>query len=131
MKITLDTNVLARVLVDDPDAPAQCAAARKALAGAAAVLVPEAVQVELCWVLETAFGLRHTEITRVLEVLRANPRVQIEHRTTFEAALTRFASDAAWGFADCMIATVASAQDAALVTFDKRLARLAGISALR
>ena len=131
MKITLDTNVLARVLVDDPAAPAQCAAARKALAAATAVFVPQTVQIELCWVLETAFGLRHAEIARVLDVLRANPRVQIEHRNTFEAVLARFSADAAWGFADCMIATAAAAHDAALVTFDKRLARLAGTAVLR
>ena len=56
---------------------------------------------------------------------------QIEHRSTFEAALTRFSSDAAWGFADCMIATAAVAHDAALVTFDKRLGRLAGTAVLR
>ena len=131
MKITLDTNVLARVLVDDPAAPDQCAAARKALAGASAVFVPQTVQIELCWVLETAFGLRHAEIARVLDVLRANPRVEIEHRGRFEVACTRFSSDTAWGFADCMIATAAAAHDAALVTFDKRLARLAGTAVLR
>ena len=131
MKITLDTNVLARVLVDDVAAPAQCAAARKALAGATAVFVPQTVQIELCWVFETAFGLRHAEIVRVLDVLRANPRVQIEHRSAFEAALARFSSDAMWDFAGCMIATAAAAHDAALVTFDKRLARLAGSAVLR
>ena len=131
MKITLDTNVLARVLVDDPAAPAQCAAARKALAAATAVFFPQTVQIELCWVLETAFGLRHAELVRVLEALRANPRVQIEYRSTFEAVLARFSADAAWGFADCMIATAAAAHDAALVTFDKRLARLAGVPVLR
>ena len=131
MKITLDTNVLARVLVDDPAAPAQCTVARKALAGATVVLIAQTVQIELCWVLETAFGLRHAEIVRVLDVLRAHPRLQIEHRSTFEAACTRFSSDTTWGFADCMIATAAAAHDAALVTFDKRLARLAGVPALR
>ncbi len=131
VKVTLDTNVLARVMVDDSTAPAQCAAARKALAAATAVFVPQVVQIELCWILETAFGLRHAEVASVLRALQSTPRVELEHRPSFDAALAQFATDAAWGFADAMIAAAAAKQQTTLLTFDKKLARLSGTAVLR
>ena len=131
MKVTLDTNVLARVVVDDAEAPAQCAAARKAIGAATAVIIPQVVQIELCWLLESAFGLRHADIANVLRVLQSNPRIELEHRAIFDATLEQFASDAAWGFADCLIATVAARHDSKVLTFDKKLARLLGSTVLR
>ena len=131
MKVTLDTNVLARVVVDDAAATAQCAAARKAIGAATAVIIPQVVQIELCWLLESAFGLRHAEIVNVLRVLQANPRTELEHRAIFDATLKQFAGDAAWGFADCLIATVAAKHDSKVLTFDKKLARLLGSTVLR
>ena len=131
MKVTLDTNVLARVVVDDSEASAQCAVARKALASATAIIIPQVVQIELCWLLESAFGLRHAEIVNVLRALQSNPRIELEQRTTFDATLEQFASDTAWEFADCMIATVAAKHDSKLLTFDKKLARLIGSTVMR
>ena len=131
MSVTLDTNVLARVLVDDAEAPEQCAAARKALASAKLVFIPQVVQIELCWLLESAFGLRHTEIANTLRVLQVNPRIELEHHEAFDATLERFAGDTAWGFADCMIAALAAKHDSKVLTFDKKLARLIGIKVLR
>ena len=118
MKVTLDTNVLARVVVDEAQAPAQCATARKALALAKAVIIPQVVQIELCWLLESAFGLRHAEIVNILRILQSNPRIELEHKAIFDATLEQFASDAAWGFSDCLIATVAAKHDSKLLTFD-------------
>ncbi len=131
MKVTLDTNVLARVVVDDAEAPAQCAAARKAIGAAKAVIIPQVVQIELCWLLESAFGLRRAEIVNVLRVLQSNPRIELEHRAIFDATLEQFASNVAWGFADCLIATVAARHDSKVLTFDKKLARLLGSTVLR
>ncbi len=131
MKVTLDTNVLARVVVDDAEAPAQCAAARKAIGAAKAVIIPQVVQFELCGLLESGFGLRHAEIVNVLRILQSNPRIELEHKAIFDATLEQFASDAARGFADCLIATVAARHDSKLLTFDKKLARLIGSTVLR
>ena len=130
MNVTLDTNVLARVVVDDDKSPKQCAAARKALASAKSAFIPQVVQVELCWLLESSFGLRHAEIVKVMRVLQGNPRIELEHRKAFDATLDRFASDAAWGFADCLVATLAAQHDSQVLTFDKRLARLSGATVL-
>jgi len=131
MNVTLDTNVLARVVVDDDKCPGQCAAARKALAATKSAFIPQVVQVELSWVLESSFGLRHGEIVKVMRVLQGNPRIELEHRKAFDATIERFAGDAAWGFADCLIATLAAQHDSRVLTFDKRLARLAGSTVLR
>ena len=131
MKVTLDTNVLARVVVDDAEAPAQCAAARKAIGAATAVIIPQVVQIELCWLLESAFGLRHADIANVLRVLQSNPRIELEHRAIFDVTLEKFSGDAAWRFADCLIAIVAVRNDSTLLTFDKKLARLIGSNVLR
>lgn len=131
MRLTLDTNVLARVLVDDPSAPEQCKAARKAVAGAKTLVVPQVVQVELCWLLESAFALTSAEVLHVLQSLRANPRVELEHPAIFDATVNRFCLAAGCGFADCMVAVVAAKQDSTLLTFDKKLARHLGITALR
>ncbi len=51
MSIAIDTNVLVRILVQDPSAPGQCAAARRLVAGAAAAGEP--LLVSLCALLET------------------------------------------------------------------------------
>ena len=131
MIVTLDTNVLARAVVDDDRSPGQCMAARKALASATSAFIPQVVQVELCWVLESSFGLRHAEIVDVMRALQGNPRIELEHRKAFDATLDRYARDAAWGFSDCLIATLAAQHNSIVLTFDKRLARLAGAKVLR
>ena len=130
MRVTPDTNVLARTLVDDSGALAQCIAAREALGAASEIFVPQVVQIELCWVLASAFGLRHAEILTVLKVLVVNPRVELDQRDKFEATLERFAANPASTFADCLIVTVAEQRESALLTFDKKLARQAGVTVL-
>ena len=47
---------------------------RTARAAATAIFVPQVVQIELCWILETAFGLRHAEVASVLRALQSTPR---------------------------------------------------------
>ena len=78
-----------------------------------------------------AFGLRHAEIVNVLRVLQSNPRIELEHKAIFDATLDQYASAAAWGFVDCLIATVAAKHDPKLLTFDKKLALQHGSTVLR
>jgi len=56
MSIAIDTNVLVRILVQDPTAPTQCAAARQLVADATAAGEP--LLVSLCALLETEWVLR-------------------------------------------------------------------------
>ena len=63
--IAVDTNVLVRVLVDDPGQKAQVAAARSQAKRAGQVWVAQIVQAETVWVLESAYDLDRTTILRV------------------------------------------------------------------
>ncbi len=131
MSFTVDTNVLARALVEDETSPEQCVAARRAIADAIAVFVPQIVQIELCWVLSTSFGLRHSDIAQVLIALQSNSHFTLEHSEIFDASLKKFTASRACGFADCMIATIVQRNKTTLITFDKKLAKLAGVAVLK
>ena len=56
MSIAIDTNVLVRILIQDPSAPEQCAAARRLVVDATAAGEP--LLVSLCALLETEWVLR-------------------------------------------------------------------------
>lgn len=52
--IAIDTNVLVRILVEDPDAPEQCQQARNlVLSASEPVWIAQIVLVEAVWVLES------------------------------------------------------------------------------
>ncbi len=53
--IAADTNVLVRILADDPGQPAQVEAARGLASQAKQVFIPLVVQVETVWVLESGY----------------------------------------------------------------------------
>ena len=127
--ITLDTKVLARALVDDPAAPAQSDAVRKILVREHQFFIPVVVQVELVWVLETAFELNKDEILSLLDHLHVNRVFLLENEAAYSAALTEFRNGTA-GFADCLILIAARGRDAALLTFDRKLGRMPGAQIL-
>ena len=74
--VTLDTNVLLRALVDDPQAPAQTQASRELLQGAYAggdlVYVPDVVLVEVVWVLRKVLKTEKGEIAALVRGLLEN-----------------------------------------------------------
>lgn len=114
----LDTNVLARFFVDDPDDPE---AARQRPAAIAALsersFVPVTVLLEFEWVLRGFYGLARQDIGAVMRALAGLEHVTIEDRDAVLAAL-----DAGIDFADALHVT-RSARATAFATFDRRLAR--------
>ena len=120
--IASDTNLLARILVDGPGAPGQCAAARAAVAGEEAVYVPQVVQAELSWVLATAFEFERAEIAVAMEQLRSNMAFHLQHPDSFAAALALF-GETSLGFSDCLILAEARSVEAPLLTFDRKLGK--------
>ena len=72
--IALDTNVLARVILNDD--PSQYPAARQALAGDG-VLVTATVVLELIWVLRSIASLTDDEIRDAIRVIAAWPSVTV------------------------------------------------------
>jgi len=79
--ISIDTNILARFYVDDPndlEAATQRPIARQVLAESSAVFVPLTVILELEWVLRAFYGFGSEDFSRVIRHLLGLPHVNIE-----------------------------------------------------
>lgn len=121
--ITLDTNVLVRILIDDQDVT-QMRAARKLAQKAKQVFIPQIVQVELIWVLVRAYDLKKPQIIFILNELYNNAAYILQHEDTFAKALQLFQENT-MDFSDCLIyATSDEEQALPLYTFDKRFLTL-------
>jgi predicted nucleic-acid-binding protein len=123
--IAVDTNVLIRILVDDTGAEQQMKTARELLDLHHVLYIPQIVQVELVWVLESAYGFDKTSVCKVLEHLHHNQAFELQSPDRFGAALRLFLTHPA-DFSDCLILAEAASQELTLFTFDKKLSRLKG-----
>ena len=119
MKITLDTNVLVRLFVDDD--PEQSALAVKTIDEADGVIIPTAALCELVWVLRKAYGLPTQKIIEMMTGLL--DRSVKTDRMTVKAGLAMLA--AGGDFADAVIAYEGhiSGSDV-FVSFDRKAAKL-------
>ncbi len=119
----LDTNVLARFFIDDPDdkeAAKQRPAAIAALSERSFVSVT--VLMELEWVMRGFYELPPKAISRVLRALAGIEHVTIEYRDAVQAALDAF--DDGLDFADALH-IARSSRASGFATFDQRLAKRA------
>jgi predicted nucleic-acid-binding protein len=84
MSIAVDTNVLVRILVQDPTAPAQCAAARRLVTDATAagepLLVSLCALLETEWVLRSRYKVNRQEMTAAFIAMLETPGIEFEHR---------------------------------------------------
>lgn len=123
--IAIDTNVLVRVLIDEPGQEAQISAARALVADAEGVFVPQVVLVETVWVLESAYQLAKAEVLRALDHLVANTAFDLDEASRCSVAVRLFHESNA-DFADCLILAGCRSHGIDLHTFDKRLSKLDG-----
>ena len=123
--IAVDTNVLVRILIDDSGAAVQMQAARALLANAEVLYVPQIVQVETVWVLESAYGFDKSAICKILDHLLLHPQFLLQSAEIFNSAVTLFRKHSA-DFSDCLILTEAMTQNLQLYTFDKKLGCIKG-----
>lgn len=123
--IAVDTNVLVRILVDEPSQPQQVTAARAMASKAGEVFVPLVVLVETVWVLDSAYGLSKSNIVDTLEHLLANAAFTLDREPLCSAALQAFRESSA-EYSDCLILAECQTRNLPLHTFDKRLAKLSG-----
>ncbi len=128
--IAVDTNVLVRLLIDDPSALEQMDLAKSLLKKARQVFVPQIVQVEVVWVLETAYGYDKTAVITVLKHLQKSIVYVLQQPNQFDEALAHFENHAA-DFSDYLIFAACLESRYQLFTFDKKLARLDGINLLK
>ena len=129
MSIAVDTNVLVRILVQDPTAPEQCAAARRLVAHASAA--GETLLVSLCalleteWVLRSRYKVRRRAMAAALIAMLETPGIEFEHEATVEEALFLFDRFASADFADCLLcARAIHLGRTRVVSFDAGAARL-------
>ena len=121
----IDTNVLARFFVDDPDdseSRAQRPVAAKVMSGP--VFVSKTVLLEFEWVMRGFYELSISEVSKVLKALCSLDSVSIEDREVLLQALEWHA--AGMDFADALHLESGRARCEGFITFDKKLARKAG-----
>ena len=126
---TADTNVLARALINDPGAMAQSRLAQSWLAAQVSIYVPQAVQLELVWVMDRAFGIARSDIVLLLERRSSHAAVSLQNPGAFAAGLDALREGADFG--DGIIAAEALAAGSELVTFDRKLAKRSGAQLLK
>ena len=123
--IAVDTNLVVRILADDPGQPDQVDAARALASQSQQVFVPLIVQVETVWVLESGYGLSRETVIQALEQLEVNQAFVLEDEDLSHRALGLFRSSNV-DYSDCVILSNCRAGKLELYTFDKRLSKLAG-----
>jgi len=119
----VDTNVLARFFINDPDDPEaalQRPAAVAALSGS--VFVPVSVMLEFEWVMRGFYELPREDIQKIFQSLSNLGNVQIEDRETILSALDAYQQGL--DFADALH-LARSGHCSALLTFDQRLQKRA------
>ena len=121
----VDTNVLARFFVDDPD-DAQAVRQRPAAVAALSqpVFVPLTVLLEFEWVLRGFYRLPQRQVARVLRALAGIEHVSLDRRDVVLAALDAFES-AGLDLADALH-LASSGRCQSLMTFDRRMTKRAG-----
>jgi len=126
--IGLDTNVIVRYITQDDVGQAKKASTLiEALSPENPGYITVIVLVELVWVLQGAYQASREQLLQVLETLLRNRELIIEESDAVWQALRAFSASKA-NFADCMIASLASAAGCEFVaTFDKNAAKLAGM----
>ncbi|MFT0533690.1 PIN domain-containing protein [Castellaniella hirudinis] len=129
----LDTNVLVRWLVnDDARQSAAVLALLDTQCGQGQLLfVPITVVLETEWVLRSRYGFDRLSITAAFDALLCTAELEFQHEAALEQALWFFRRTGAPDFADCLhAALVGEAVQGPLLTFDKKAAKIDGVSLL-
>ena len=129
--IALDTNVLLRFFLrDDEEQAAAAERLMRQLTMEEPGFVSREVLVELVWALEYTFRFGREQVARILDQLVHSAAVEVESASDVVEAAGGYRRGGA-DFADRMIAAAARRAGAAtLYTFDRKAARLPGVSLL-
>jgi predicted nucleic-acid-binding protein len=122
----VDTNVLIRILVTDNQHAEQVKQARQFAIKAKKLFVTQIVQVELVWVLDSAYKLDKTDIIKVLLHLESNEAFHLQNDAEFSEALKIFQTNNV-DFSDSLIWVESKARNCNIVTFDKKFCRLPNV----
>lgn len=124
----VETNVLVRLVVGDN--PEQVSAAERFTASGA--WVSHLVLAEVAWVLETVYERNPQQVALAIDILRNHRGLTLQDSDVVGQALALFRKRPTLGFSDCLVLEVArKAGHLPLGTFDRNLARLAGVERLQ
>ena len=123
--IAIDTNVLIRILVNDPTSEKQCQLARSLIIAHGDVWICRIVLIETVWVLQSVYRFTKDQIISTVEKLIQHPHIHLEEPKQINNALTIFSASSV-DFSDCLILNEAQNKKLTLYTFDKKLSRLYG-----
>lgn len=122
----LDTNVLLRVLVGD--VISQDKQAREWFLQAKqeeiSLIIPEIVVFEIHFGLEKFYSFSKDEILERLKVVLSTPYLHVESQEIFLLALTFYSREKV-SFVDCFLLAKSKLTNAEILTFDKKLQKLA------
>ena len=93
------------------------------------VYISQIVQIEMVWVLETAYGFDKPAVITVLKHLQQTLLFVLQNQTQFDSALTTFENHTA-DFSDYLILSDCLENNHQLFTFDKKFARLQSVKLL-
>jgi predicted nucleic-acid-binding protein len=127
--IAIDTNVLVRILIDDPGQSAQVKLARQFAEKHRQLFVPQLVQVELIWVLDFSYKMNKIDILKISHHLYENDAFVLQYEEQFEAALQLFQTTNV-NFSDALILQACEEEGCQLVTFDKKFSKLPNVKLL-
>jgi predicted nucleic-acid-binding protein len=99
VRLTVDTNVLIRAIVQDDEN--QAAIASRVLREAELIVIPNVVLCELVWVLRRLYGFATGEVTQALKVIASTENVEL-NRSTFATGMAMLENGG--DFADGVIA---------------------------
>lgn len=85
--ISVNTNALIRILVDDPNETQQVLHARRVAQTAKRVYIPQTVQVECAWVLKTVYKFTKDQLVFTLKHLSQNQAFVLQNPESFKSAL--------------------------------------------
>jgi predicted nucleic acid-binding protein len=134
----LDTNVFIRaVAAEITDADKRMASAARSLfeairRGDEEVTIYETVLDEVFFVLcsPRQYGLSHADAVTLFRPFFVMDGIRIARKRLYAEAIQLFAENPGLDFTDCLLATYAREDEHDLVTFDRRLARAAGVQVL-
>ena len=127
--IGLDTNVLARyVMQDDSEQSQKASRLIESLTSEAPGFVPLVALIELVWVLISCYDLTREQVAQALDALLRAKEIVLERAEQVAQALRTFGAGSA-DFTDCLIErTAAAAGCGKTMTFDTGAAKFAGMT---
>lgn len=121
--ISVDTNILVRILIDDKSNQEQVVTARKFAEKNVPLFIPQLVQAELVWVLSYSYDLEKLEILKILKHLLENAAFIMQEEQHFERAIHQYETTNV-NFSDCLILQSSLVFTRKIATFDKKFAKL-------